>query len=555
MPARPRQIRHGQDARKKILNGALTLARTVATTYGPGGRTVLIQRFAGLLATKDGLTVAQEVTLPDREENLGAQILKEACIQVNKEVGDGTTSTAILAGKLLREGHKMVVGGYHPQALVTGIRAAAETAIEAVRGFSRPVTTQEELRQVALIACNGDEEIAQHLSEAVMAVGKDGTISIVDGIHTETVLEFKEGMEIPSGTDRVFRVTDKGDTEKVFEGALVAIVQAPLVSVDDVLSMLEESTQWPDNPLIIIAPRIERAARETLLLNSSLRADSRRVKEVCPILAPGMPQQKRNLMGDIATLTQATVVDPVAGMDHRAWNPEWFGTLRRATVRAESSLFEAYPEVHEAVEMLLSLLRSEEKTLPDGFLRDQLRERMGKLSGGIAILRVGGVTEVARKERRARIEDALGAVRTALRGGIVPGAGTAYHLAALHLRLTPINALPGDPGNGTGYMTGWHILGTALMDLVPVLVRNCGGNGEGYTHQLTLDLLDDIIEHEDSENPPTPWLGWDPDSESTRNLQEPLVADPTEVVVSVIRAAVSVATTLLTAETSVTFKG
>lgn len=533
-----RQILHGPKARKKLLQGAQTLVKTVGVTYGPGGRTVMIDRFAGLLATKDGVTVAQEIVLQDHEENIGAQILKEACTRVNREVGDGTTSTAILAGSILQEGHKMVAAGLHPGTMIAGIQAAADLAVQVVREHSLPVDSKGDLYRIAFISCNGDAEIAENLSEACMAVGKDGTITIADGLNTETFLEFKEGMEISSGTSTIFR---DGQPKKTLEGALVAVINAPLRTVPDVVPMLEEATQWP-NPLIIFAPRIEEGAFTTFTMNHMLDSKRRdRVKEMCPILAPGMPQQKFELLKDIAALTKATVVDPNAGMDHTKWKPEWFGTLRRATFTADTTVLEAYPDVHEAIEERLKELRRQEAQL-SGFELDQIRERMGKLSGGVAVLRVGGSTEAAMKERRARIEDALGAVRAALRGGMVPGAASAYLLASLALKGVPTEDLPED----LSYRAGWRVLEKALQKPTGLLIENAGGN-PGCVHLLMEDMQEDLMKK------PSTWLGWDVIADQKRNLlQDPLIADPADVVVSAIRAAVSVASMLLTAEASIT---
>lgn len=533
--ADPRSIRTGIQARKKILEGAVKLTKTVGVTYGPGGRTVMMQRFAGLLATKDGVTVAQEIHLQDREENLGAQIIKEACVRVNKEVGDGTTSTAILAEGIMQEGHKMIVAGVHPGDLIAGIQEASREAIKAVRRHSLPVESKEDLYRIAFISCNGDEEIAGHLAEASMAVGRDGTITITDGFNTETCLEFKEGMEISSGTSDIFR---DFQPKKTLEGALVAVINAPLHTVPDVVPMLEEATQWP-NPLVIIAPRIEEGAFTTFMMNHMLDSRKRdRVKEMCPLVAPGMPQQKFELLKDIAALTKATIVDPNAGMNHTQWNPEWFGTVRRITFTADTTVLEAYPEAHETVRSRLEELRKQKGHL-SGFELDQLQERMGKLSGGVAVLRVGGETESAMKERRARIEDALGSVRASLRGGMVPGAGSAYLLAAASL--SDRSDFP-----NTDYGSGWKLLAKVLQKPVRTLIQNAGYDPE-CAHTLYSDIQNALSQHSST------WMGWDILQNQKRNLiQDPLIADPTDVVVSAIESAVSVASLLLTAEASIT---
>ena len=504
-------ILHGTAARTKLLRGAVALSRAVAVTYGPGGRTALIQRFSGHLSTKDGLTVAQEMSLSDPVENLGCQLMKQACLKVNKDCGDGTTSTAIIAGALLREGHKRIVAGQHPREVVKEIEDAARVACSLVRGCSRSVNTQAELNRVAFTACNGDAEIAEHLAEACMAVGKDGTVSIVDGIRTDTVLELKDGMEFDRGA--ASHAFLNGEVERVLEGALVAVVPALLHSVESVVSMLEEATQWPQNPLLIFSTSVAGAALQTLLLNSAPANAPTKGVGNCAVEAPGMPHQKLDNLKDIAALTRATVVDPAAGMDITHWKPEWFGTVRRATISKTKTLLEAYPETRDSIEVRMGELRGEiARTLP-GFEQDQLQERLGRLSGGVALLRVGGVTEAARKERRARIEDALGAVQCALRGGVVPGGASTYSWVAGQL----------DPGP----------MQTALQKPLQTLLRNAGV-------QVPLQ-----------EAPQG--FGWDSDQKMFRDLlQDPLIVDPTDVVESAIKAAVSVVGTLLLVETSVT---
>ena len=532
MSHQPRTIQHGLDARKALLTGAEKLVKAVAATYGPGGRTVLLDRFAGLLATKDGVTVAREVELEAHDENCGAHIVREACVKVNDEVGDGTTTAAILTGALLREGHKLITAGVEPGQLVFRMRNAAAAAKATIRQMVIPVESQEHLEQVALIACNGDEDVARNLAEACMAVGKDGTVLIEDSPSVETVLDFKEGMELETGPAIPYFLD--GKAERVVEGALVAVINKPLTGVEDVQEVMECASQCPQNELVILAPRIESTALATLVMNHT-----KGVVRCCAVQVPGVPHVQKDLLEDIAVLSGSFFVDPEAGHSPDSWDSEWFGSFRKVTLTAKGVVFESYPTYRDNVQERVERLRKQADSATSGYDEDRLRERMAKLSGGLALLRVGGVTEAALKERRARVEDALGAVRAALQEGLVPGGGVAYlraaELLSLDDTLRVLNA---------SERAGWKAVEKALNQPVRTLAHNAGGSA------LTRNR---IAEGEKPGFGDEPWYGWDARSGEFRNLSEsPFVADPTAVVCSVIDAAVSVATTLLTVEASVT---
>jgi len=527
MPSsQPRIILHGLDARTALLRGAEKLVTAVAATYGPGGRTVLLDRFAGLLATKDGVTVAREVELEAHDENCGARIVREACIKVNDEVGDGTTTAAILTGALLREGHKLIAAGVEPGQLVYGMRQAALAAKATIQQMVIPVESQEHLEQVALIACNGDEDVAENLAEACMAVGKDGTVLIEDSPGVETVLNFKEGMELEAGAASPYFLGDK--TERVIEGALVAVINKPLAGVEDVQEVMECASQWPQNELLILAPRIESTALATMVMNHT-----KGVVRCCAVKVPGVPHVQRDLLEDIAVLAAADFADPEAGYSLGSWDAEWFGSFRKVTLTAQKTVFEAYPAVEDDVRARIEHLRRQLNSTTSGYGEDRLRERMAKLSGGLAVLRVGGVTEAALKERRARVEDALGAVRAALQEGLVPGGGVAYLRAAELLALDDALRVLTAPE-----LAGWKAMEKALNEPVRKLARNAGASELTRNRVAEGEVL---------------WFGWDARTSEFRDLSEPpFVADPTTVACSVIDAAVSVATTLLTVEAAVT---
>jgi len=525
-----REIEIGLNARERILAGALKLSKTVSSTYGPCGRTVILDRFGGLLATKDGVTVAREINLEDPFENQGCQLLKSACVKVNDEVGDGTTSAAILTAELLREGHKRVVAGMAPVNLVKGMRDALSIATSYIQHVAVPVDTKEDLREVAFIASNGDEEIADNMAKACMAVGKDGTVSIEDSHGVETSLEFKEGMEIDQGL--ISSIFASGDRiERIIEGPLVAVVNAKLSGFEDIKELMEVASQFPKNELLVIAQEIEGPALSTMALNHS-----QGVVKCCAIKAPGFGMHKTEYLKDIAALSGATYVSSEIGLDHTKWDQEWFGSVRKATIKTKTSLFEAYEEAQETIQERMTLLKAERDRCTSEYDSDRLKERISKLAGGIAILRVGGVTEAALKERRARVEDALGSVQAALRGGVVPGGGTAYLQAGMAIMADRAKT----EFTQDDMRAGSNIVVAALSKPLEHLAANAGENGEYIARKLL-----DTAKLES-------WDGWDAKTRMFRNLSEgPSVLDPADVVVTVIETAVSVATTLLTVEASV----
>lgn len=525
-----RKIEIGLDAREKILAGALKLSKTVSGTYGPAGRTAILDRAMGLLATKDGVTVARELDLEDPLENQGCQLLKAACVRVNDEVGDGTTSAAILTAELLREGHKRVAAGMSPVNLVKGMRAARDIATSFVRHLAVPVETKEDLRQVALIASNGDEEIAENMAEGCMAVGKDGTLSIEDSHGVETTLEFKEGMEIDQGM--ISPIFASGERlERVIEGALVAVIDAKLTGLGDIREMMEIAGGFEKNELLVIAQEIEGPALSVMAINHT----QGNVRS-CAVKAPGFGPHKSEQLKDIAALSGATYVSKEIGLDHTKWKQEWFGSVRKATIKMKSTLFEAYPEAQESIKERMEWLKAEQASCASDYDSDRLKERISKLAGGIAILRVGGTTEAALKERRARVEDALGSVQAALNGGVVPGGGTAYLRAGM--------AILADREETEftldEYKAGSDIVAEALTKPLEYLADNAGENGAFITRKVR------------EESGLESWDGWDAKSMKFRNMSDdPPVLDPADVVVTVIETAVSVASTLLTVEASV----
>jgi chaperonin GroEL len=529
----PKQIDAHLKARNKLLRGARLLAKTVAVTYGPKGRTVMLDRLAGLLATKDGVTVAREVVLPDPVESMGAETLKEACIKVNEQVGDGTTTVAIVAASLLEECHRLVAAGFDPMRIAEGVKSAAERGVQIVEDMALPIESQDHLEHVALVASNGDEEIAKALAEACLAVGNDGTISVQDGVSVGIDLEFKDGMEIDKGAVSPGFLRESGGVERLVEGPLIAVFGGALREAEDVQHVLEESSQWASNDLVIFSESVEGKALSTMLVN-----DAQDVVRSVAVNAPGFGPKREGYLRDIAALSGATFIDPSLFDFRKRFDPEWFGSLRKITIKQRSSVLEAYDEAQDTIRERIAELKREAGALSSDYDQDQHAERIAKLAGGLCVMRIGGPTEIALKERRGRVEDALGSVRGALEQGVVPGAGSAY--------LTVAECLPNEHDGSEGGL-GWEAFAKALKAPLAAIASNAGHDGRAVAWRAT------TVRESHGEYPiDWCWIGWDARVEDFRDLREdPRVIDPAPVVKSVIKTAASVAATLLTSEISI----
>jgi chaperonin GroEL len=530
----PKAILFGHEARQKLLRGALRLAETAAITFGPCGRVVLLERVAGNIATKDGATVVREITFDDPGETLGAQILKEPCQVMSDEVGDGTTTTAILVGCMLQECNRYLVAGVEPVHLAAGLREAADVAIDALREISMPVESDEEIRSVALISSNGDEEIAQLLTKATMAVGRNGTILIEDGKGVDTDLVLRDGM--PLDTGYIGQLAQRSPDEETFDQPHLAILDCGLYTFEDIRDVMETASQWP-HPLVIVAHQVEGAAFTTWAQNVLRNPDGKPPWAGTVIKAPGWGPHRRALLDDLAALSGGTVIDPEAGMSLDNIDPEWFGSVQTMTVSRDETLLVGYDDgkTAERVRARVGTLQRELAETTHAYDADRLRERVARLEGGMAILRVGGVTEAALRERRGRIEDALGSVRASLEEGILPGAGTAHMFAAQWL----VAQGPSEDDKSFGYQA----LTKALQAPFRVLVQNAGQDPGSASR---------AIETKQEQEEFDPWVGWDVVQGQARLLyRDPMVVDATKVATGAIRYAVSTVATAITTEAMV----
>lgn len=509
-----KEIYFGSDFRSHIMQGAERFATTVTKTMGPFSGTVMMNRMGGLLQTKDGVTVAREINLKHPVANMGCQVLKEACVKVNDEAGDGTTSTACLTNAILKEGHKLITAGFDPVTIQRELQAASEKVIKNLWENAFPVEQESELHSVAMISCNGDIEVADVLTEACLAVGKDGTVVIEEGNSMGIEMDFKEGFELSCGAISSHFLN--GGLEKKLVSPLVAVVPKVITSMKDVHSMLEESSQFPQNDLLLICYGVEGEALKFLTTNH--------VKGVCssmPINIAGVSLRRAEYMKDIAALCGCEVLEGEQ-YDLTKFNTDWFGSCLEVLVQEKKTVFTAFDEAEATIEKRVTELQNDMASSVSDYDRDDIQQRISKLKGGFCLVSVGGHTELAMKEKRARIEDALGAVQSALKTGIVAGGGASYLWAS--------QVLSDDGGEG--------ILKRALRKPMETIVGNAGENGDFAVEMLLRD----------GENC---WSGWNVRKKAVMDLYANKVIDPLLVAEKVVESAVSVAGVMLTAEAGI----
>lgn len=496
---------------KHLTSGVHEVARVVGKTYGPLGGKVAVAKSGTVLVTTDGAALTREAQLGG-SKRLGAKLVRSAAIATEKQVGDGTSTTVLLTSALLKEIGKLAAApDWNPVVLVDQIREAEQVAEEILRSLSDP-TSEVLLRRVAEMASHEDKAIAEKVIEAVLAVGEDGSVVISTYEGTGIVLEQKEGLQLSQGWAS-HSMCPAGASEREMDGPLVAVFRQPLRRAADVASAMETATQWPGRGLVVFAPSVAGEALTTLVLN-----DKKGVLSCAAVEYTGSPADRDDWVTDIATVTNATVADRVAGFDPEKFEGPWLGYARRVTISREKTLIVSYMDeeiltkIDERAASLKS--RSEASTYP--YERDRLSERASALDGGLATLRVGGFTKQEAQDRRSRVEDALRAVQTALRGGVVAGAGRAYFGASCLLPETE----------------GGKILSRTLRSIVGTLADRAG--------EEPAVILAESLQCAD-EDPPG-WFGFDPLKRIWRDFgEEPQIVDPTDVAIFALRNAVSVA--------------
>lgn len=520
-----KDIKFGTDARAKMLNGVEILARTVKVTLGPKGRNVMLDKSYGApKITKDGVSVAKEVVLADKFENMGAQLVKEVAQKTADKAGDGTTTATVLAEAIIKEGCKAVAAGMNPMDLKRGIDMAVEAVVEDVKSRSKEIKTSEEIAQVGTISANGDKSIGEYLARAMEKVGNDGVITVEDAKGLETELDVVEGMQFDRGYLSPYFVTDADKMTAEYEMPYVLLYDQKISNLQAILPILEAVLQ-SGRALLIVAEDIDGEALATLVVNRI-----RSGLKVCAVKAPGFGDRRKAILQDLAVLTGGQVISEELGMKLENTTVEMLGTAKRVIISKDDTTIIDGNGNKELIEARKTQIKKEiEKTTSD-YDREKLQERLGKLSGGVAVLRVGGSSEVEVKEKKDRIDDALNATRAAVKEGVVAGGGTALLYATKALdKVTPANQ---------DQKVGVDIIRRSLQAPIRQIAENAGVDGAVVAGKL--------LEGTDYN------YGYNAATDEYTDMIKAGIVDPTKVVRTALQDAASVASLLITTEAMVT---
>ncbi len=521
-----KQIIYGEEARKALQAGIDQLADTVKITLGPKGRNVVLdKKFGAPLITNDGVTIAKEIELEDPFQNMGAQLVKEVATKTNDAAGDGTTTATLLAQALVREGMKNVAAGANPMIVKKGIKKAVDTAVAEVVKNSKAVDGSEDIKRVATIS-SADEEVGQKIAQAMDVVGKDGVITVEESKTAETTCDTVEGMQFDRGYITPYMVTDTDKMEAVMDDAFLLITDKKISSIQDILPLLEQIVQ-SGRKLVIIAEDVEGEALSTLIVNK-LRGTFNCVA----VKAPGFGDRRKEMLQDIAILTGGTVVSEELGYDLKETTLQMLGRAKQVKVSKENTTIVDGAGNKEMIKARVGQIRAQIETTTSDFDREKLQERLAKLSGGVAVIRVGAATEIEMKEKKLRIEDALAATKAAVEEGIVAGGGTALLNAIPAVKALAEATPAGDE------KTGINIVIRALEEPVRQIAKNAGLEGSV--------IIDKII-HAESVG-----YGFDAYEECYCDMMASGIVDPTKVTRSALQNAASVAAMVLTTESLVT---
>lgn len=519
-----KQIIYGEEARKALLGGINKLADTVKITLGPKGRNVVLdKKFGAPLITNDGVTIAKEVELEDPFENMGAQLVKEVATKTNDVAGDGTTTATLLAQALIREGMKNVTAGANPMVLRKGIQKATETAVEAIEKNAKKVSGTKDIARVAAVS-SASEQIGNLIADAMEKVTSDGVITVEESKTAETYSEVVEGMMFDRGYITPYMVTDTDKMVAVIDDAYILITDKKISNIQEILPLLEQIVQ-SGKKLVIIAEDIEGEALTTLILNK-LRGTFTCVG----VKAPGFGDRRKEMLTDIATLTGGQVISSELGLELKDTTVDQLGRARQVKIDKENTIIVDGAGDSEAIKSRVSQIRSQIETTTSDFDREKLQERLAKLAGGVAVIKVGAATEVEMKEQKMRIEDALAATKAAVEEGIVAGGGTAL-IDAIPAVKAYVDSVDGDE------KTGAAIVLKALEEPVRQIAANAGLEGSI------------IIEHLKAKN--TVGYGYNALTDTYGDMIDAGIVDPTKVTRSALQNASSVASTVLTTESLV----
>src|SRR5437870_2022943 len=520
----PKQLKFEEDARASLLRGINIMAEAVKATLGPEGRNVVIdKKFGSPTITKDGVTVAKEIELKDPYEDMGAQMLKEVASKTSDIAGDGTTTATVLAQAIFREGLKNVTAGANPMGLKRGIEAAVAAVNDELKKLSKSTKDKKEIAQVATIASNNDKTIGNLIAEAMEKVGKDGVITVEESKSADTVLDVVEGMQFDRGYLSPYFVTDAERMEVVLEDALVLIHEKKISVMKDMLPLLEQVAR-SGKPFLIIAEDIEGEALATLVVNKL-----RGTLHTCAVKAPGFGDRRKAMLEDISVLTGGKAITEDLGIKLENIKLEDLGRAKKVVVDKDNTTIVEGAGKTKEIEGRIKQIRAQIEETTSDYDREKLQERLAKLAGGVAVIKVGAATETAMKEKKARVEDALNATRAAVEEGIVPGGGVALLRAS-----KAIDRVKAEGDEKVGAM----IVKRALEEPIRQIVENAGLEGSV------------IVEKVKSETAPN--RGYDAESMEYVDMVQAGIIDPTKVERVALQNAASIASLLLTTEAIIT---
>lgn len=518
-----KEVRFGDSARHAVINGVNVLADAVKVTLGPKGRNVVLERSYGApTITKDGVSVAKEIELKDKFENMGAQMVKEVASKTSDTAGDGTTTATVLAQSIVKEGMRYVAAGMNPMDLKRGIEKAVAVAVEELKKLSKPCSTSKEIAQVGSISANSDTEIGKIIAEAMDKVGKEGVITVEDGSGLENELDVVEGMQFDRGYLSPYFVSSADKQIAALENPFVLLHDKKISNIRDLLPVLEQVAK-AGKPLLIIAEDVDGEALATLVVNNI-----RGILKTCAVKAPGFGDRRKAMLEDIAILTGGAVIAEEVGLSLEKARLEDLGQAKRIEVGKENTTIIDGAGDAKTIEARVAQIRKQIEEATSDYDREKLQERVAKLAGGVALIKVGAATEVEMKEKKARVEDALHATRAAVEEGIVPGGGVAL--------LRTINAVSKTKGDNHDQDSGIKIVLRAVEEPLRQIVTNCGDEASVVVNRV-------------KEGQGT--FGYNASTGEYGDLVAMGVLDPTKVTRSALQNAASVAGLILTTDAMV----
>ncbi|HIQ39892.1 MAG TPA: chaperonin GroEL [Sulfurivirga caldicuralii] len=522
-----KEVKFGFDARERMAEGVNILANAVKVTLGPKGRNVVLEKSFGAPAvTKDGVSVAREIELEDKFENMGAQLVKEVASKTNDEAGDGTTTATVLAQAIVREGMKAVAAGMNPMDLNRGIHKAVNALVDEIKAMAKPCDTKASIAQVGTISANNDPEIGNLIAEAMDKVGKEGVITVEEGNSLEDELEVVEGMEFDRGYLSPYFVTNQEKMTAELDNPYILLHDKKISNIRDLLPILEAVARQ-NRPLLIIAEDVEGEALATLVINNM-----RGIVKVAAVKAPGFGERRKAMLQDIAVLTGGTVISEELGMTLEGASIDDLGQAKRAVIGKDSTTIVDGAGSKDDIEARVAQIKAQIEQTTSEYDREKLQERLAKLAGGVAVIKLGAATEVEMKEKKDRVEDALNATRAAVEEGIVPGGG----VALIRAKSNVIDKVKGDNQDQD---VGVEIIMRAIEEPLRQIAFNCGLEGSVVVNK--------VAEGEGT-------FGFNAATEEYGDMLEMGVIDPAKVTRTALQNAASVAGLLITTEAMVAEK-